>query len=85
MKNLGTVFRYAAGMLAKKPHTGRSTSLQILVMKCREYLISQRTNALTYLKVNINMYVFYNKTTFKGFRGYYSDAYLWQLLCSSST
>lgn len=59
MKNLGTTFRAAAGVLAKKKisHVGRSTRLQNLVMKCTECLIIQCTNALRYLKVNITLYI----------------------------
>lgn len=53
MKNLGTAFRNAAGALAKKPHTGRSSRFQNLVMKHTECLIKQHTNSLRYLKVNI--------------------------------
>lgn len=45
VKNLGTVFRNAAGVL-KKTHTGISTRFQNLVMTCTECLISQCTNAL---------------------------------------
>lgn len=52
VKNLGTAFRNAAGVLAKKPHTDRSSRFQNLVMKYTECLISQHTNSLRYLKVN---------------------------------
>lgn len=68
----------------KKPHTGRSTGFQNLVIKHTECLVSQSTNALRYLKPYSTRYIFYNKSTFKCFRGCYRDTYLWQLWCSSS-